>query len=71
MPEMNGYEASEAIRALNRSDAKTIPIIAMTANVFSEDTKSVISAGMNYHIGKPIDRKILFGYLLQEIDKKN
>jgi len=55
MPEMDGYEATRRIRALDIPQAKTIPIIAMTANVFREDVERCINAGMNDHIGKPID----------------
>ena len=55
MPEMNGYEATEAIRALNNCpDARDIPIIAMTANAFAEDVQASLEAGMNGHIAKPI-----------------
>jgi signal transduction histidine kinase len=54
MPEMDGYEAARAIRVLPLPDAKTVPIVAMTANVFSEDVKRVLDAGMNAHLGKPI-----------------
>lgn len=59
MPVMNGYEATKAIRALNREDAKTIPIIAMTANAFAEDVKDAMSAGMNAHVAKPVDMELL------------
>jgi len=55
MPEMNGLEATKAIRALDRDDARTIPIIAMTANAFSEDIQAALNAGMNAHLSKPID----------------
>ncbi len=54
MPVMNGYQATEEIRALGRSDAK-IPIIAMTADAFAEDIQKCMEAGMNAHIAKPID----------------
>ena len=55
MPKMNGYEATNAIRALqNRPDARTIPIIAMTANAFAEDVQASLDAGMNGHLSKPI-----------------
>ena len=55
MPEMNGYEATKAIRAMNdRPDGKTIPIIAMTANSFAEDVQASLNAGMNTHLSKPI-----------------
>lgn len=59
MPEMNGYEATKAIRALDRKDAKTVPIIAMTANAFVEDVRDAMEAGMNGHISKPIDMAVV------------
>jgi CheY-like chemotaxis protein len=59
MPEMDGHEASAAIRALDISNAGNIPIIAMTANVFKEDIEKCLASGMNDHIGKPIDQQIL------------
>jgi signal transduction histidine kinase/DNA-binding response OmpR family regulator len=55
MPEMDGYEATRRIRALHTARAKSIPIIAMTANVFREDVEKCLEAGMNDHLGKPID----------------
>ena len=55
MPVMNGYEATRAIRALERPDAQTIPIIAMTADAFSEDIKKCLDSGMNAHTAKPIN----------------
>ena len=57
MPRMNGYEATRAIRALNREDAASIPIIAMTANAFDEDIRASKEATMNAHLSKPIDIK--------------
>ena len=59
MPVMNGYEATRAIRRSSHELAKTIPIIAMTANAFSEDIQHSLTAGMNAHISKPVDMKIL------------
>ena len=59
MPVMDGIEATRAIRGLSRSDAATVPIIAMTANAFEEDKKSCLEAGMNDHIGKPIQMDAL------------
>ena len=59
MPVMNGYEAAKRIRSLDREDAKRIPIIAMTANAFAEDKMRAKEAGMNEHIGKPVDGKLL------------
>jgi signal transduction histidine kinase/CheY-like chemotaxis protein len=55
MPEMDGYEATRAIRASSAPNAATIPIIAMTANVFKEDVEKCLEAGMNGHVGKPLD----------------
>ena len=59
MPVMNGYEATKAIRRSSHEQAKTIPIIAMTANAFSEDMQHTLAAGMNAHISKPVDMKLL------------
>ena len=59
MPVMNGHEASKAIRESGHPDAKTIPIIAMTANAFDDDKKMAYDAGMNAHVAKPIDMDIL------------
>lgn len=55
MPNMNGYEATSAIRALDRSDAKTVPIIAMSANAFTDDIQKAKLSGMNAHVAKPIE----------------
>ena len=59
MPVMNGYEATKMIRSLDREDAKAIPIIAMTANAFTEDRLSAKKAGMDEHISKPVDVRLL------------
>ena len=59
MPVMNGYEATKAIRRSSHKLAKTIPIIAMTANAFSEDIQHSLAAGMNAHISKPVEMKVL------------
>lgn len=59
MPVMNGYVATEAIRKMNRPDAATVPIIAMTANAFTEDRIATKQAGMDEHIAKPLDIKLL------------
>ena len=59
MPVMNGYEAAKMIRSMDREDAKVIPIIAMTANAFTEDKLRAKEAGMNEHIAKPADTKLL------------
>ena len=61
MPEMDGYDATGHIRAFDSQNAKTVPIIAMTANVFKEDIEKCLNAGMDDHIGKPLD----FDELLQ------
>ena len=67
MPVMTGLEATRAIRALDRPDAKTIPIIALTANAFNEDVQRSLQAGMNAHLTKPIDADLLFETLEQLI----
>ena len=59
MPGLNGYDTARMIRHLERADAKTIPIIAMTANAFAEDVQAALEAGMNAHVAKPIDMDIL------------
>ena len=59
MPVMNGHEAARVVRALEREDAKRIPIIAMTANAFAEDEKAALDAGMNAHVAKPLDMELL------------
>ena len=59
MPVMNGYEATKMIRSLDREDAKKIPIIAMTANAFTEDRIREKEAGMNEHVAKPVDVELL------------
>ncbi len=65
MPILNGLEATRLIRASSRPHAKTIPIVAMTANAFSDDIKASIDAGMNFHISKPIDLKVLVDTIRQ------
>ena len=67
MPNMNGYEATKAIRSMKRQDAGTIPIIAMTANAFAEDIQAAIDNGMNAHIAKPIDVRIVMETLAKFI----
>lgn len=57
MPNMNGIEATKTIRLIDRSDARMIPIIAMTANAFEEDRQATKEAGMNAHLSKPLDGK--------------
>jgi len=68
MPEMDGYEATASIRALDFPNAKTIPIIAMTANVFREDVERCLAAGMNDHIGKPLDIDEVMDVLKKHLD---
>ncbi len=63
MPEMNGYEATKAIRSLENKELAEIPILAMTANAFEEDRQEALHAGMNGHLAKPIDVKVLFDTL--------
>jgi signal transduction histidine kinase/CheY-like chemotaxis protein len=70
MPVMNGHDATRAIRALKREDAKTIPIIAMTANAFAEDERAARDAGMNAHVAKPLDIKLLKRVIAQLVAKK-
>jgi CheY-like chemotaxis protein len=70
MPVMDGYEATKRIRALNIDKAKTIPIIAMTANVFKEDVDRCIEVGMNDHIGKPLDFDDIVEKLCKYLPKK-
>ena len=72
MPEMDGLEATAAIRALKRGDAKRIPIIALTANAFDEDVQRSLQAGMNAHLSKPVDSEQLvrvLGELVYEAEQ--
>ena len=59
MPELDGCEAARQIRRLPRADARTVPIIAVTANAFAEDISATMKAGMDAHISKPIDMQLL------------
>ncbi len=68
MPVMNGYEATKIIRSMGREDAKVIPIIAMTANAFTEDRLRAKEAGMNEHIAKPIDANKLVKAIHELLD---
>ena len=70
MPEMDGLEATKAIRALDRPDAKTIPIIAMTANAFDEDVQQSLQVGMNAHLSKPVEPEHLYQTLEELIWEK-
>ncbi len=69
MPVMDGLQATESIRALDRPDAKTVPIIAMTADAFAEDIKKCMDVGMNGHVAKPIDPPLLYQTLVSFIGK--
>ncbi|MBQ8730870.1 MAG: response regulator [Lachnospiraceae bacterium] len=69
MPIMNGYEATKAIRSLEREDAKNVPIIAITANAFTDDVEKCIECGMNQHISKPIDVNRVYA-VLEEVLRK-
>ena len=59
MPKLNGYDATRAIRAMNRNYCKQVPIVAMTANAFAEDVQAAKTVGMNEHIAKPLDSAVL------------
>lgn len=69
MPVMDGYQATDAIRAMDRSDA-SLPIIAMTADAYSEDIKRCLEHGMNAHIAKPIDMKEVARVLKRYLDPR-
>ena len=70
MPEMNGYETTKAIRNLSeRPDGKEIPIIAMTANAFAEDVQAALNAGMDDHVAKPVDMRILISVITKYIEQ--
>lgn len=70
MPEMDGLEAARAIRNSGRTDAGTVPVIAMTADVFKEDIRRCMDAGMNAHIGKPVELDKLYGVLRHLLNNK-
>ena len=71
MPEMDGLEATRMIRALDIPEAKTIPIVAMTANVFREDVEQCLAAGMNDHLGKPLDFSTMITKIKQYTKQQN
>ena len=71
MPVMDGYTATKEIRSLERSDAKTIPIIAMTANAFQEDAEKCIAVGMNAHLAKPLDIEKMMITICRLVKKEN
>ena len=70
MPEMDGYEATRAIRAMNLPQAESVPIIAMTANVFKKDIEMCLEAGMDGHLGKPLDFGDVLKVLSQHLGEK-
>ena len=70
MPEMDGCEAARTIRAMNRPDARHVPIVAVTANAFAEDIALTTEAGMNAHVSKPIDFPVLYSTLEELMEKK-
>ena len=63
MPIMNGLEAASAIRKMDRKDAASVPIIALTANAYEEDRQKSLNAGMNEHLTKPLDPALLYSVL--------
>ena len=65
MPIMDGYEATRAIRSLEREDGRQVPIIAMTADAFADDVKKCLATGMNGHIAKPIEPEKMFAIILR------
>ena len=71
MPVRDGHEATRAIRAMDRPDAKSIPIFAMTANAFAEDRLKALQAGMNEHLSKPIDPDALYRLLVKYLTERN
>lgn len=70
MPVMNGYEATKAIRALDRAGAKTVPVLAMTADAFAEDIQAAKDAEMNGHMAKPLDRLTLWREMGRYLNNK-
>jgi CheY-like chemotaxis protein len=70
MPEMNGHEATKAIRKSEREDAKNIPIVAMTANAFEEDKQAALESGMNAHVAKPVDINVLLKVIVEVLSHK-
>lgn len=70
MPNMNGYEATRRIRALDREDAGVVPIIAMSANAFAEDVSASLASGMNAHLSKPIDMRRVLATIIKFVRKR-
>jgi len=67
MPEMNGYDATRAIRKMERSDAAEIPIVAVSANAFKEDIEASLAAGMDVHLAKPVEQATIFRVLIERL----
>lgn len=70
MPQMDGYQATRAIRAMDRPDAATVPIIAMTANAFADDRQKAQEAGMNGHVTKPLESGLLLRTIKEQIQAR-
>lgn len=70
MPNMDGYQAADCIRGLDRTDAKKIPVIAMTANAFEEDKQMALDHGMNAHLAKPLNVKVLFDVIGKHLNQE-
>ncbi|MDD3361744.1 MAG: ATP-binding protein [Hespellia sp.] len=70
MPVMTGLEAAKAIRGMNRADAKTVPIIAMTANVYNTDVKASVEAGIDRHLAKPIEPQLLYDTICEYVNER-
>jgi CheY-like chemotaxis protein len=71
MPVLDGYGATEAIRALNREDAQTVPIIALSADAYAEDVEKALMVGMNAHLAKPYNTTEFFNILAKMINERN
>lgn len=67
MPNMDGYEATRAIRSLDRADAMTVPIVALTANAFRDDVQKAMESGMNEHIAKPVEEGPIFAAVVKYV----
>ncbi len=70
MPVLNGLQATEAIRGMDREDSKNIPIIALTANAFDEDVQRSMKAGLDAHLSKPVEADALFATLEELIEQR-
>jgi CheY-like chemotaxis protein len=70
MPVMNGLDATKAIRAMDREDCKTLPIVAMSANVFDDDLRKTVECGMNGHLSKPVEIDKLYQMLRDILGKQ-